>query len=79
MNVAELAILALLQISHWVDGAKAVADTKVLDFITELLDSRSTAVQAWTCTILANLASHESTAMNLVGVGVCVKLVALLW
>ncbi|KAJ7925547.1 armadillo-type protein [Mycena leptocephala] len=77
-NIAENTLLGLSNIFQPMDGAKAAVDASALEFVTELLESRITVLRAQACTVLANLASHESMMMALVGIGACVKLVAVL-
>jgi hypothetical protein len=80
VNEIEPALEILSQISRSTHGAKAIMDAGAVDFVfANLIETPSTEVRGWTCKVLANLTSHNSIAMSVVGVGVCVKLVALLW
>ncbi|KAJ7355645.1 armadillo-type protein [Mycena albidolilacea] len=78
-SLAPYVIYALSQIAQWVDGAKGVVDTKVLDHVLGLLESPNPDTQRWGCELVGYLASHESTAPTLLWqLNPCEQIVSLL-
>ncbi|KAF7359744.1 hypothetical protein MVEN_00699100 [Mycena venus] len=77
-EVVESAIYALHHIAPWSDGAEAIVNAKTLDVVLELLDSFSPEIQKWTCNLVGNLASFESTAPAVLMLKPWVQLVTLL-
>ncbi|KAJ7016758.1 armadillo-type protein [Mycena alexandri] len=78
MDVVEGACHALSQIARDLDGARAVVEAGVLDFIPELLESTNVAVRRWTTSILGKVAFHSSTQEAVVAIQPSTRLVALL-
>ncbi|KAJ7483751.1 armadillo-type protein [Mycena galericulata] len=80
VEVIEQATYALGQISHWPDGAQAVIDAQVPDFLQELLESSNAHIRRTSCRLAGNLAAHiESFVPNLSNSQqLCAKLVSLL-
>ncbi|KAJ7753646.1 armadillo-type protein [Mycena maculata] len=78
VQVIQQATYALWQISQWPNGAQAAVDAKVLDYIGELLISSNQGTQSCACTLVANLASHESIVPEVLMMKPCPQLVSLL-
>ncbi|KAJ7697814.1 armadillo-type protein [Mycena rosella] len=78
LGVVESAAKALNWIAHSSEGAQAAVEGNVLDFVADLLESPSVEVRAWTCEMLAGLASHERTMNAVFGIKPCAQLVLLL-
>ncbi|KAJ7453000.1 armadillo-type protein [Mycena galericulata] len=72
IDIVEYAVDTLSHISIDLVDARAVINAGALDFVTKLV------VRISMCSLLANLGSYESTAVAVVCVGACIKLVALL-
>ncbi|KAJ7850054.1 armadillo-type protein [Mycena olivaceomarginata] len=72
------ATYTLTQIARWVDGAKAVVDAKVLDYVLALLQSPDLHTRRWACELTGDLLSHQSTAPSILKLNFCVQLVSLL-
>ncbi|KAJ7880337.1 armadillo-type protein [Mycena olivaceomarginata] len=77
--VVRWAIYALSQIAQWVDGAKGVVDSKVLDHILKLLKSPNPYTRGWACVLVKGLASHEATAPAILQLKPIPQLKSLLW
>ncbi|KAJ7257953.1 armadillo-type protein [Mycena haematopus] len=60
-TIVRAATLALSLIVPWLDGAKAVVNANVLDYVLVLLKSPNTEVRRWTAVLLGGLAIHGST------------------
>ncbi|KAF7354159.1 hypothetical protein MVEN_01103500 [Mycena venus] len=71
------ATYALARIAGWLDGAHAVIAAQVIDYILELLRSPNSDVRKWTCELVGNLATHESTTPALFELKICAPLVSL--
>jgi hypothetical protein len=69
---------ALAQIAVWPDGAQAALEPRILDHVAELLQSPQSGVQQQTCWMVGTFATHESTAMAVLGLKPCPQLVGLL-
>ncbi|KAJ7450961.1 armadillo-type protein [Mycena galericulata] len=78
IDIVEYAVDTLSHISIDLVDARAVINAGALDFVTKLLKSPRAVVRISMCSLLANLGSYESTAVAVVCVGACIKLVALL-
>ncbi|KAJ7479098.1 armadillo-type protein [Mycena latifolia] len=65
-DITQTAVRALRCITQSADGAQAAVDAKILDFIPELLGSRSIRIRLWTCETLARLADHEPTTIAVI-------------
>ncbi|KAF7330837.1 hypothetical protein MVEN_02423000 [Mycena venus] len=77
-QVVKTAMHALAQIAQWSDGAEAIVDTRPLGHALELLKSPRPEIRQWTCTLVARLASHESTAPAILELKLCERLVSLM-
>ncbi|KAJ7754809.1 armadillo-type protein [Mycena metata] len=77
-HVIEEAIIALSQIAQWTEGATAVIDANLPDYIRELLASPNTKIRRCTHWLVGRLASHKSIAPVLLQVHPCVPLVSFL-
>ncbi|KAJ7430497.1 armadillo-type protein [Mycena galericulata] len=77
-DVMEAAIYALSRASCWLDGAQATVDAMGADHIPGLLESASSEVLQHTCRLVGNLASYESTALAVLALKPCPRLVKLL-
>ncbi|KAJ6523396.1 armadillo-type protein [Mycena vulgaris] len=77
-DVIESAAYALYRIAKSSQGAQSVVDANVLDYVPELLKSRSVWVRILTCKILGDLARHHSTAADVLGINPCAQLVSIL-
>ncbi|KAJ6591307.1 armadillo-type protein [Mycena vulgaris] len=62
LEVIKGAAYALCKVSQWPDGAQAAVDAKVLDHVTELLQSQEVWILRFTCELVGHLVSHEFTA-----------------
>ncbi|KAJ7872107.1 hypothetical protein B0H13DRAFT_2553919 [Mycena leptocephala] len=60
-DVIYWATRALATIGYWLEGAQAMVDAKVQDYILKLLKSQGFGVKPATCQLLARLANHEPT------------------
>ncbi|KAJ7844164.1 armadillo-type protein [Mycena leptocephala] len=78
VKVIEAAILALSCIGCWPNGAQAALEAKTLDHVAELLESPQSRVRQQTCWMVGRFAKHESTAMAILGLKPCPRLVSLL-
>jgi hypothetical protein len=67
---------ALSKIAYWPSGAAAVVKAGVLDLVDEILESQVIS-NSWMSTILGNLAIHESTAIAVVTLNPCRRILAL--
>ncbi|KAJ7692421.1 armadillo-type protein [Mycena rosella] len=72
------ALSALVSIARSVQGARAVFDTGILDFLNEFLESADGHVRKQTCHLLRNLAIHEFAISALLENNRCRKLIHLL-
>ncbi|KAJ7246619.1 armadillo-type protein [Mycena rebaudengoi] len=77
-GVLEDVIFALSEISAWSKGAEAILAIGALDFLANLIASRNARIQEHACRLVGNLASHKTTAMELLQGGSVLQLVALL-
>ncbi|KAJ7016506.1 armadillo-type protein [Mycena alexandri] len=77
MWILSKACYALSQIARDLDGARAVEQAGVLDFIPELLESQDTGVREHSCWTLAWLASHSLMRGAVIAVQPCALLVTL--
>ncbi|KAJ7782220.1 armadillo-type protein [Mycena maculata] len=68
----------LLTVAVWPDGAQAAVDAKVVDCLTELLQSPSVEVQKACCRLIQWLLQHDSIAPAVLTTNPCVPLVSLL-
>ncbi|KAF7356829.1 hypothetical protein MVEN_01018400 [Mycena venus] len=71
------ATYTLTQISHSLDGAKAIVDANVLDHVEVLLRSMSPNTLEWSCKLLARLAEHEFIVHAILKLNLCMQLVSL--
>ncbi|KAJ7735177.1 armadillo-type protein [Mycena metata] len=71
-------IFALAQIAQWPDGAVAVVDATMLDYVPELLESWNSFICRATCWLVGSLASYDSTARVVLQFNPCKLLSALL-
>ncbi|KAJ7443568.1 armadillo-type protein [Mycena latifolia] len=76
--VVERSARTLSRIARVEEGAHAVVDAKVLDYVEELLDSPNTMVCLWTSKILAELARHGAIVPAILAVNPCPQLVSLM-
>ncbi|KAF7370873.1 hypothetical protein MSAN_00721100 [Mycena sanguinolenta] len=76
--VVEWAMCTLVQIARWADGAKAIVDAKVMDYIWILLNSSSPSARRCACELVGRLASHKSTMSAILESNLCVRIVPLL-
>ncbi|KAF8196693.1 armadillo-type protein [Mycena galopus ATCC 62051] len=77
-KVVLTATFALYQIAQWEDGAKAIVDAKALDHILTLLESPIRDVVRQACELIGTLACHNSTALVILELKPCARLVSLL-
>ncbi|KAJ7479231.1 armadillo-type protein [Mycena latifolia] len=80
-NVSEVVldtICALYWIARSPEGAQAVVDARVLEPMAQLLESTNTNVRSWTWSMLGRLARHKSTAMAILTIIPCCRLISLL-
>ncbi|KAF7350456.1 hypothetical protein MVEN_01351100 [Mycena venus] len=70
---------AFSQIARWPDGAQAIINAGALDLVLELFDSPSLTTRKWTCELVEVLASHDSTVPAMLELGLCGRLVSLLF
>ncbi|KAJ7479280.1 armadillo-type protein [Mycena latifolia] len=78
LGVIASAAEALSLLVHWPDGAQATVDSKFLNCVPTLLESPGILVQRWTCNIVGELARHSATAMAILAVSPCAKLISFL-
>ncbi|KAJ7270393.1 armadillo-type protein [Mycena rebaudengoi] len=76
--VAESAVYALSRIAYWPDGGDAVVQAGALQLLENLVPSSNAGVRQWTCAMLENLTSHQSTSAALLEINPCERLVKLL-
>ncbi|KAJ6592636.1 armadillo-type protein [Mycena capillaripes] len=72
------AIYALSQMSYWSEGAEAAAETGVLEYLANLLNSAHAETRRWTCETLGNMAFHGSMSSVQMGVELCTQIISLL-
>ncbi|KAF7360360.1 hypothetical protein MVEN_00765700 [Mycena venus] len=77
-EVFSSATSALSSIAERPNGAQAVVEAKVLDYVLESLESSSLRARRWTCNFVAKLASHESTVPVILGSTVFARLASFL-
>ncbi|KAJ6585877.1 armadillo-type protein [Mycena capillaripes] len=77
-GVAESALGALAIAAFWQDGAQAVIEAKVQDYILEMLESPNPVMREWTCKLVTNLSGYEATAVPIWKINPCVQIVSLL-
>ncbi|KAJ7690976.1 armadillo-type protein [Mycena rosella] len=77
-EVVECMVEALCEIALSSGGAQAVADTKLLDYVSDLLGSPINRIRRWTCELLAALAHQELTVASVLHASLCQKLASLL-
>ena len=77
-GVVEWAMHTLSQIASWLEGAQAIVDAMVLDYVLVLLKSSRSEVRERTCTLLGWLSTHEFTAAAVLELKPCKQLVSLL-
>ncbi|KAJ7838562.1 armadillo-type protein [Mycena leptocephala] len=73
--LAEYAMRALATIASWANGALAVLDAGVLSLTDQLLESSNNWVHNWTCNLVGNLATHETTSAGIWTENRCRRLV----
>ncbi|KAJ7016493.1 armadillo-type protein [Mycena alexandri] len=78
VDVVQGACCALSEISRDLGSASAAVEAGVLDFISEMLESKNVMVRKSTSWLLARLAFHSSTRGAVIAVQPCARLVALL-
>ncbi|KAJ6570801.1 armadillo-type protein [Mycena vulgaris] len=78
MTVLESVIYVLSGIAQRPDGAQKIVDAEMVDCIIKLLDSPETNIQRWVGIIVGDLARHKSTAVAILAVKPCPRLVSLL-
>ncbi|KAJ7211761.1 armadillo-type protein [Mycena pura] len=71
------AIHAILALSSWKDGSRAIVSASLLDELPHLLESSDTSARKWACTIVGNVASHQVIPAVLLAT-LCVRIVSLL-
>ncbi|KAJ7456265.1 armadillo-type protein [Mycena galericulata] len=76
VEVIKQATYALMHIAHWPHGAQILIRTKVLDYVSELLESSDADVRKWSCSLVGNLAEHESIPLTVMDVELCTQLVS---
>ena len=69
---------ALTKIAVWPNGAQAILAATTLVHITKFLESPDAKVREWTCDTVGKLSRHQSTAVAVLAVKPCPKLVDLL-
>ncbi|KAJ6485871.1 armadillo-type protein [Mycena sanguinolenta] len=74
--LVESAMYTSCQIARWVDGAKAMIDAKVLEYVS--FESPTPSIRRWACELVGMLASHESTAPAVLKLNPCGRLVSFL-
>jgi hypothetical protein len=52
------ATFALCEIAQWLEGAKAIVDSKALDHVSLLFKSPNPCARMWTCFLVARFAHH---------------------
>jgi hypothetical protein len=62
LKVIQSAVQTLHRISGLSEGAQAVVDANVLEYVPKLLESAKAEVRKWTWEILEALVCHETTA-----------------
>ncbi|KAJ7456263.1 armadillo-type protein [Mycena galericulata] len=77
-QVVNRATYALKKISRWPDGAQILSGTQVLDYVPELLESSDADVRKCSCSLVGNLARHESIPPNVLDGELCTRLASLL-
>ncbi|KAF7369624.1 hypothetical protein MVEN_00293200 [Mycena venus] len=77
-GVADHAAYALAKLAFWADGSVAVVEAGVLQGLDAFAHCAIPGVRRWTCEMLENLARHECTAVALLKINPCQRLVALL-
>ncbi|KAJ6485870.1 armadillo-type protein [Mycena sanguinolenta] len=77
-RVFEQATFALFQIARWEDGAKAMVDANVLDYVLMLVKSPTPSARRWACELVGRLAKHNSTISAVLELGSCEQIVSLL-
>ncbi|KAJ7051427.1 armadillo-type protein [Mycena amicta] len=79
LNVIEAAMYALSQIAlRHEEGAQAALAAKLLEHVMELLESPRFRIRQWTCWTVGRLAMRESTAVAVMDLNTCPRLVGLL-
>ncbi|KAF7350423.1 hypothetical protein MVEN_01347300 [Mycena venus] len=68
---------ALAQIAQWLDGARAIVDSPVFNFIAEMLESPDVVARIYACRLLGRLAGHESSIPAMLEIKICERLVSL--
>jgi hypothetical protein len=76
--VVQSAMYALYKLALWPDGAQAILDATPLEHVTQLLESPDAEVRKWTCNTVGSLCIHQSTAIAVLAIQPCPKLVDLL-
>ncbi|KAF7356892.1 hypothetical protein MVEN_01025000 [Mycena venus] len=77
-GVIQGAMDALCRIAKWEDGAQAVVDAMVMNYLPTSLESPDSGVRCWTCRLLGNLASHRYSAFAVQNLKPYARLVSLL-
>jgi hypothetical protein len=60
------------------DGAQAALDATTVDHVIQFFESPDTEVRKWTCHTVGHLSIHPSTAIAVLAIKPCPKLVDLL-
>jgi hypothetical protein len=79
IGVVQGAMYALSKIVFWPDGAQAALDVTTVDHVVKFLESPDAEVREWTCYTFGHLSIHRSTAVAVLAIQPCLKLVDLLW
>ncbi|KAJ7211765.1 armadillo-type protein [Mycena pura] len=77
VRVRGSAMHAILALSNWKDGSRAIVLASLLDELPHLLGSSDTSARKWACTIVGNVASHQVIPAVLLA-RLCVWIVSLL-
>ncbi|KAJ7799397.1 armadillo-type protein [Mycena olivaceomarginata] len=77
-SVSETAMVALWNISYWMEATAVLVEAGVLRLLNEINESAILSVRKGTCALLENLARHPSTVPAVLAVNPIWRLVALL-
>jgi HEAT repeat protein len=69
---------ALSKIVFWPDGAQATMEVTAVDHVIQFLKSPDAEVRKWTCYTVGDLSLHQPTAIAILAIKACSKLVDLL-